>query len=104
MGFDDSMKFVVRIHARANQKTKIMTNEPLIGGGLFLLTLLLFIIPLAIATFVFWICMLISAIQNKGLGEGEKVSWVVVIALLHLLGAILYFFIGRPKRNQPLHP
>jgi hypothetical protein len=46
--------------------------------------------------------MLVSAIQNKGLAEGEKIAWVLVIALLHLLGAIIYFFAGRPKRNHPL--
>lgn len=84
-------------------KGKTMIAETYIGGGVVLLTVLLFLIPLALATFVFWVCMLISAIQNKGLSEGEKVAWVVVIALLHLLGAILYFFIGRPKRQQPLH-
>ena len=67
-------------------------------SGVFLLGLLAVVIPLAIAAFVFWICMLVSAIQNKGLTEGEKVGWVLIVALLHLLGAILYFFIGRPKR------
>ncbi|MBW8863881.1 MAG: PLDc N-terminal domain-containing protein [Verrucomicrobia bacterium] len=64
--------------------------------------LALCLIPLGIAIFVFWICMLVSAIQNKGLAEGEKIAWVLVIALLHLLGAIIYFFVGRPKRKTPL--
>ena len=62
----------------------------------------LVVLPLALALFAFWIWMLISAIQNKGLGEGEKIAWVLVIALLHLLGAIIYFFVGHPKRKTPL--
>ena len=64
--------------------------------------LVFFVLPLILLAFVFWIWMLISAIQNKGLTEGEKIAWVLVVALLHLLGAILYFFIGHPKRKTPL--
>ena len=47
--------------------------------------------------------MLISAIQNKGLNEGEKIAWVLVVALLHCLGAIIYFFVGHPKRKTPIY-
>jgi Phospholipase_D-nuclease N-terminal len=71
-------------------------------GGIFLLLAMLCVIPIVLAIFAFWIWMLISAIQNKGLNEGEKVAWVLVIALLHLLGAILYFIIGHPKRKTPV--
>jgi hypothetical protein len=46
--------------------------------------------------------MLISAIQNKGLTEGEKIAWVLVLVFVHILGAIIYFFVGHPKRNTPL--
>jgi hypothetical protein len=69
---------------------------------LFFLLLIFFILPIAILLFVFWIWMLISAIQNKGLTEGEKIAWVLVIVLLHFLGALLYLFIGHPKRKTPL--
>ncbi len=77
-----------------------------LGGAEFILILvaILFFLPIALAVFAFWIWMLISAIQNKGLTEGEKIAWVLVIALLHLLGAILYFFVGHPKRKTPLVP
>jgi len=47
--------------------------------------------------FVFWLWMLIHAITNKGLSDGEKILWVLVIILLPLVGSIIYFFIGRPK-------
>jgi hypothetical protein len=69
-------------------------------GALFLL----FLIPLAIACFAFWIWMLVDAIQNQGLSDGEKVGWVLAIVFLHFLGALLYLFLGRPKRNSPAHP
>ena len=72
------------------------------GAGIILVMLALCMIPIALAMFAFWIWMLISAIQNKGLNEGEKIAWVLVIALLHVLGAIIYFFVGHPKRKTPM--
>lgn len=74
------------------------------GGGEFILMLLaiFFLLPIALAVVAFWIWMLISAIQNKGLSEGEKIAWVLAIVFLHWLGALIYFFVGHPKRNTPL--
>ena len=46
---------------------------------------------------VFWIWMLIHAILNKGLSDVEKIVWVLVVFFFPFVGAILYFFIGRPK-------
>jgi ABC-type lipoprotein release transport system permease subunit len=50
-----------------------------------------------VACAIFWLWMLIHAITNKGLRDGEKVLWVVVVIFLPCLGPLLYFFIGRPK-------
>lgn len=76
----------------------------LLGGFEFILVLLaaIFLLPIALALFAFWIWMLIAAIQNKGLTDGEKIAWVLVIVLLHWLGALIYFFVGHPKRKTPL--
>jgi hypothetical protein len=71
----------------------------LVAGGIGILAL--FSIALLLAACVFWIWMLISAIQNKGLGDGEKVVWVLVIIFLHCLGAFLYFLLGHPRRLGP---
>jgi len=63
------------------------------------LGLLFFLIggALALLATVFWIWMLIHAITNKGLSDTEKVLWVLVIFFLHFLGALIYFFVARPK-------
>jgi hypothetical protein len=66
--------------------------------GLPILLLLLFI-PLGLLACVFWIWMLISAIQNKALGETEKICWVLAIIFLHCLGALLYLIIA-PSGKQ----
>ena len=72
------------------------------GGELLLILLVVFMIPVSIACFAFWIWMLIHAIQNKGLSDGEKIAWVLVIALVHFFGALIYLFAGRPKAKTPL--
>ena len=69
----------------------------MIGGWEILIVL--FLLPLALAAFVFWVWMLIDAIQNKGLNDGEKIGWVLAIIFLHFLAALLYFFLGRPKKS-----
>jgi hypothetical protein len=70
--------------------------------GIFWLFFMMFLGIVALALFAFWIWMLISVIQNKGLTDGEKVAWVLVVLFLHFIGAIIYFFIGHPKRKTPL--
>jgi hypothetical protein len=71
-------------------------------GGIIGLFAVLILATLGLLLFAFWIWMLIDAIQNKGLTDGEKIGWVLAVVFLHCLGALLYFFIGRPKRNTPL--
>ena len=76
------------------------------GFGVAALVLLLVavVVLAAIAAFVFWLWMLISAVRNQGVSEGEKIAWVLVLVFLPLLGSILYFFIGHPKRHAVLTP
>ena len=66
-------------------------------GGLFGLLMLLVGVVISLAGFAFWLWMLIHAITNKGLPDGEKIVWVLVIIFLPLIGSIIYFVIGRPK-------
>ena len=48
---------------------------------------------------VFWVWMLVDAITNSGLSDGEKIGWVLAIIFLPVIGPLLYFFIGRSKRT-----
>lgn len=72
------------------------------GGEIFLVLTMLAFVPVGLAMFAFWIWMLVHAAQNRGLDDGEKVAWILIIALVHFLGALVYFFVGRPKANLPL--
>jgi len=71
-------------------------------GGVFGLLALLLGAALSLAGFAFWLWMLIHAITNKGLSDGEKIVWVLVIIFLPFLGSIIYFFAGRPKGHSAL--
>ena len=68
-------------------------------SGIIGLFLLLFLGTIGLLLFVFWIWMIIDAIQNKGLTDGEKIGWVLAIVFLHIIGALLYYFIGHSKRT-----
>ena len=57
----------------------------------------LIFLAFGLAACIFWIWMLIHAITNEGLSGTEKIVWVLVIIFLHFLGALIYFFLGKPK-------
>jgi hypothetical protein len=67
--------------------------------GIFGLFFALIAGAVVVVASIFWIWMLIDAVTNKGIGDGEKIAWVLVILFLHFIGALIYFFIGRPKGN-----
>ena len=74
-----------------------MFSMLLLGG--FEVLLILCILPLSLVSLAFWIWMLVDAAQNRGLDQNERIVWVIVVALLHFIGAAIYFFVGRPKRR-----
>jgi len=71
-------------------------------SGIFGIFMVMFLAIIGLLAFAFWIWMMIDAIQNKGLTDGEKIAWVLVVIFLHCIGALLYFLIGHPKRDGPL--
>ena len=64
----------------------------LAGGVMFLIFL-----ALAIVTTVFWIWMLVDCVTNPRLRDMEKVVWILVIIFTHIIGAIIYYFVGRQR-------
>jgi hypothetical protein len=63
-------------------------------GGLVIL-----LIILALVTSIFWIWMLIDCLTSSK-PTNEKVLWFLVIFFLHLLGAIIYFFVARGDHGR----
>jgi Phospholipase_D-nuclease N-terminal len=67
----------------------------LLGGALGLMCLFW---VLAIAASVFWLWMLIDALLHEPT-TNEKILWFLVIFFLHLLGALIYFFVRKRGRT-----
>ena len=68
----------------------------MISGILGLLVALIGLV-IGIAAFVFWIWMIVDCANNRRLGSSEKIVWILVVVLLHCLGALIYFVAGRRR-------
>ncbi len=72
--------------------------------GLNFLQLLL-VVPICLIGIlgtVFWIWMLIDCATKESSQGNEKIVWIVVIAVTHILGAAIYFLVRRPTRMREL--
>lgn len=59
---------------------------------------LIFMLSIVLVSTVIWVWMLIDCLTNKELDSNEKLVWALVIVFTHMIGAIIYFFMGRKKR------
>ena len=72
-----------------------MSASIVVAGIGLILWLVLALVGLV--AFIFWIAMLINAIQNPRISGTQKIVWVLVILFLHFLGALIYYFVGRDQ-------
>ena len=47
---------------------------------------------------VFWVWMLIDCATKEPSEGNDKIIWVLIIVLTHLIGAAIYYFVRRPER------
>ncbi len=52
----------------------------------------LFVVLLPLAGFAFWVWMLIDCVQRRFKDDTDRLVWVLVIVLLSVVGAIIYYF------------
>jgi len=70
-------------------------GDDLLGGALGIMCV---VWVLGIAASVFWLWMLIDALMHEPT-TNEKILWFLVIFFLHVLGAIIYFFVRKRGRT-----
>ena len=60
---------------------------------------MLILLPLFIVAVVFWLWMLVDALQRKHFDD--KLVWILVMLFLSIIGSILYYFLvyRQPKRH-----
>lgn len=80
-----------------------MNSSPDLGTGFVIGIFLLygFFILLALASFVFWIVEIIDVARRQFPEPNTKTIWLLVVVLGHGLGAIIYYFAGKPSGWLP---
>ena len=66
--------------------------------ALVALTFSVFFLGLGTLGTVFWIWMLIDCAKNEPREGNDRIVWVLIIAITHVLGAAIYYFARRPDR------
>ena len=57
---------------------------------------------LALLGIAFWVWVLFDCIGHEPSEGNDKIIWILIIILLGLLGALMYYFSRRPKRIAAL--
>jgi lipid-A-disaccharide synthase-like uncharacterized protein len=57
------------------------------------------VLLICVGAFLFWVTMLIQAIQNEH--EYDKIAWVIVILFANIFGALIYLFYQLFLRRKP---
>ena len=50
-------------------------------------------IAIGASLFIFWLWMLIDCLKRDFKKDYEKIAWVLVMIFLHILGAVIYYFV-----------
>lgn len=68
-----------------------------LGAGAMILMILLWLVVAAIAIylFIFWIQMIIDCAKRKFKNDTDKIVWIIVIVLVQIIGAIIYYYVVR---------
>ena len=77
-----------------------MENAGEAAGGAIACVFGLIIGLVGLAAFAFWLWMLIDCATKCPSEENKKIIWILVIIFTHVIGAIIYYFVQRPK-NAP---
>lgn len=68
-----------------------------VAGGI--VSFMCFAWVLGLIASIFWLWMLIDALVNEP-ETNQKILWFLVIFFLHILGALVYFFVRRSNRTR----
>jgi len=49
---------------------------------------------------ILWIWMIVDCASNEPSEGNEKLIWILIIVFTHLLGALIYLLVRRPKRIE----
>ena len=67
--------------------------------GILMVLGVLLIVGLVLFFFIFWIMMIVDAAQRKFRSDSDKIVWILIIVFLHILGAIIYYFVVKKNKK-----
>lgn len=70
------------------------------GAGIVVLLFSCCMMIFGLVLMGFWIWMLVDCAQRDFPGDNDKLIWILVIVLTGGIGALIYYFIGRPKGTK----
>lgn len=72
----------------------------LLGASIFIIALIiLFLVIIPILAIIFWIYMLIDCAKRTFKKADDKIIWIIIIALLQWVGALIYYFVIKRKKG-----
>ena len=82
-----------------------MSHDPsaAVATGFFGVIFLIYagLIVFGILSFVFWIVEIIDVARREFPDPNTKVLWLLLVILLHGIGALIYYFVGKPQGYLP---
>jgi len=72
----------------------------MIFAGIWLV-LVCFGVAIATAATVFWIIEIVDVVRRQFQDPLLKIAWLLIIVFTHLIGALIYFFIGKQQGILP---
>ena len=57
-------------------------------------------VAIGVLLFLFWLWMLIDCLKRDFKGNYDKIVWVLVMVFLHILGALIYYFVVKVQDNK----
>ena len=74
-----------------------MTSEAALG--IFIIFAFLAILALILLISCFWVWMIVDCAKREFEKPDEKTVWILVIVLVGVIGAIVYFFAVKSNKN-----
>ena len=70
--------------------------------GFFVLWLTIYCVMFLFIIFsiVFWVMMIVDVAQREFKKEDEKITWVLIVALTGVIGALIYYFTIKRKEDK----
>lgn len=72
----------------------------LLGASIFIVVLIILsLVIIPILTIIFWVYMLIDCANRTFKRDNDKIVWIIIIALLQWVGALIYYFVIKRKKG-----